>query len=29
MERIENLPHIAFGTWSIGGGDSWGKNDEN
>ena len=29
MERIENLPRVAFGTWSIGGGDSWGKNDEN
>ncbi|MCI7606351.1 MAG: aldo/keto reductase [Spirochaetales bacterium] len=28
MERIENLPRVAFGTWSIGGGDSWGKNDE-
>ncbi|MGN1189490.1 MAG: aldo/keto reductase [Candidatus Ornithospirochaeta sp.] len=28
MDRIENLPRIAFGTWSIGGGDSWGKNDE-
>ena len=28
MERIDNLPRIAFGTWSIGGGDSWGKNDE-
>ena len=29
MKTIENLPRIAFGTWSIGGGDSWGKNDEN
>ena len=23
------MPRVAFGTWSIGGGDSWGKNDEN
>lgn len=28
MEGIEKLPRIAFGTWSIGGGDSWGRNDE-
>lgn len=28
MERIEKIPRVALGTWSIGGGDSWGKNDE-
>ena len=28
MERNDQRLKIAFGTWSIGGGDSWGPNDE-
>ena len=28
MDRIKSIPPVAFGTWSIGGGDSWGQNDE-
>ncbi|MGN1163674.1 MAG: aldo/keto reductase [Candidatus Ornithospirochaeta sp.] len=27
MEKLE-LPRIAFGTWAMGGGDSWGKSDD-
>lgn len=28
MERIDTLPRVSFGTWSMGGGDSWGESDE-
>ena len=28
MERIE-VPKVALGTWAMGGGDSWGKSDDN